>query len=65
MMTSTQYHFVFVTIFMMMMNLTLVPGGPGIVLAGITTGARGAPLKRKLTARVTPACCGCVKHGLG
>ncbi|HXC20844.1 MAG TPA: hypothetical protein VNV13_05125 [Steroidobacteraceae bacterium] len=30
-------------------------GGPGIDPAGITTGARGASLKRDAKARVTPA----------
>jgi len=32
-------------------------GGPGIDPAGITTGARGASLKRDAKARVTPARC--------
>ena len=32
-------------------------GGPGIDPAGITTGARGASLKRDAKMRVTPARC--------
>src|SRR5579883_1124502 len=35
--------------------VTPLPGGPGIVPAGITTGARGAPLKCDPGVRVTPA----------
>src|SRR5580692_10037031 len=35
----------------------LLPGGPGIDPAGITTGARGASLKRGAKVRVTPARC--------
>src|SRR5579862_7699348 len=34
-----------------------LPGGPGIDPAGITTGARGASLKRDAKAQVTPAHC--------
>ena len=34
-----------------------LPGGPGIDPAGITTGARGASLKRDAKAKVTPAHC--------
>jgi hypothetical protein len=34
-----------------------LPGGPGIDPAGITTGARGASLKRGAKERVTPAHC--------
>ena len=35
--------------------VTPLPGGPGIVPAGITTGARGASLKRDAEAQLTPA----------
>ena len=34
-----------------------LPGGPGIDPAGITTGARGASLKRDAKAKVTPSHC--------
>ena len=34
-----------------------LPGGPGIDPAGITTGARGASLKRGAKVRLTPAHC--------
>jgi hypothetical protein len=33
----------------------LLPGGPGIDSSGITTGARGAPLRAPVMVRVTPA----------
>jgi len=34
-----------------------LPGGPGIGPAGITTGARGASLKRDAKVEVTPSRC--------
>ncbi len=35
--------------------VTPLSGGPGIVPAGIKTGARGVPLKRDPKAKVTPS----------
>jgi hypothetical protein len=35
--------------------VTPLPGGPGIIPAGMTTGARGAPLKRDWRRGLTPA----------
>jgi hypothetical protein len=42
-----------------------LPGGPGIDPAGITTGVRGASLKRDAKAKVTPSFFHRVKRGLG